>query len=170
MTAARDITGQRFGKLIAVKRIQRTPSGTKWECVCDCGTVTEVFLCNLRPSNTTSCGCVHSEITVNRNTKHGKRYLPEYESWRGMKARCLRKSIKCYKYYGGRGITVCERWLNSFENFFDDMGIKPSPKHSIDRIDVDGDYCKENCKWSTPKEQSNNRRHVINRRKLLEAT
>ena len=82
----------------------------------------------------------------------------EYTSWEGMKRRCFNPNYKQYSDYGGRGITVCDRWKNSFENFFADMGLKPSPDHSLDRIDNDGDYQKDNCKWSTKAEQSNNQR------------
>jgi len=90
--------------------------------------------------------------------KHGMSRTPEHNSWSHMKARCFNPNHKRYADWGGRGITVCDRWKNSFENFFADMGLKPTSKHSIDRIDNDGDYCPENCKWSTKAEQNNNQR------------
>jgi len=95
-------------------------------------------------------------------TTHGLSKTPEYRSWKDMKSRCFNPSTKYYSDYGGRGISVCDRWLN-FENFFADMELKPTPKHSIDRIDNDGDYSPKNCKWSTCVEQSNNQRtnHLI---------
>ena len=94
---------------------------------------------------------------------HGKCETSEYRSWESMKQRCFNSNHKNYLHYGGRGITICDRWLNSFENFFADMGLKPSSAYSIDRINNDGDYCPDNCKWSTKKEQQNNQRsnHLI---------
>ena len=90
-------------------------------------------------------------------TTHGMSRTPEYKAWQQMKIRCFNPNRKDYSHYGSRGIAVCDRWKNSFENFLADMGLKPTPKHSIDRIDNDGDYQKDNCKWSTRVEQQNNR-------------
>ena len=90
--------------------------------------------------------------------RHGMTGTPEYRAWLHMKDRCFNPNNKQYLDWGGRGITVCDRWKNSFENFFADMGLKPTPKHSIDRIDNDGDYCPDNCRWSTSKDQNNNKR------------
>jgi len=97
------------------------------------------------------------KVTRNEMTTHGMHKTPEYRSWGNMKNRCFNPNEKRYSDYGGRGITVCDRWKNSFENFLADMGLKPTPKHSLDRIDNDGDYQKDNCKWSTHVEQQNNR-------------
>ncbi len=95
------------------------------------------------------------KAVVNKNTTHGMRYSTEYESWRGAKSRCDRPTHRRYKDYGGRGIKFCKEW-ETFGGFYADMGDKPSPQHSLDRIDNGGDYCKDNCRWATPTEQANN--------------
>ena len=91
--------------------------------------------------------------------RHGMTKTPEYDAWDGMKQRCFNPNHKRYSYYGARGITVCDRWKNSFENFLADMGSKPTPKHSIDRVNNDGNYCPDNCRWATKTEQENNKRN-----------
>jgi hypothetical protein len=91
---------------------------------------------------------------------HGMTDTPEYAAWCSMKTRCYNPNFIGYKYYGGRGITVCERWIHSFENFFADMGLKPTLDHSLDRVDGDKSYCLDNCQWSTRKEQNDNQRRI----------
>ena len=98
------------------------------------------------------------KVEMSYNT-HGMTKTPEYNSWRGMKNRCFNPNYQHYSHYGSRGITVCDRWKNSFQNFLADMGSRPTAKHSLDRIDNDGDYCPGNCRWATKAEQENNKRN-----------
>lgn len=151
-----DLSGKRFGRLVVIEKTDRR-SGTNaiWKCKCDCGKETFVSSGNLRSENTTSCGCLNKELVI----IHGQYQSSEYYAWQHIKDRCYNLKNKRYKDYGGRGITVCDRWKDSFENFLADMGPKPSNKHSIDRIDNDGNYEPKNCKWSTATEQARNQRN-----------
>ena len=149
----KDITGQKFGRLTVIKVVSKNKHRQyKWECQCDCGNISKVISSQLRNGHTKSCGCLHKD----KITTHDKWQIPEYNVWASIKNRCLNKKDIAYRNWGGRGITVCYRWLK-FENFFEDMGKRPKGLQ-IDRINNDGNYCKENCKWSTIKQQARNRR------------
>lgn len=167
MPARVDLTGRRYGKLVVQGDGGRHPTrGIRlWRCLCDCGKVTAIAAGPLNNGNSTSCGCVRLANSIAARKTHGETFggkaSPEYAIWQAMLRRCLTPSHKQFPLYGGRGITVCDRWRKSFENFLADMGRKPSPSHSIDRIDNDAGYCKENCRWATQKVQVNNRRNTI---------
>lgn len=129
-------------------------------CKCDCGITKSVLRDSLKNGRSKSCGCDTREKFIKRVTTHKMSYSPEYKSYTKMKNRCCDKNSTHYSYYGARGILVCDRWLESFENFYEDMGDKP-PGCSIERIDVNGNYEPSNCKWATVEEQSFNKRKTI---------
>jgi hypothetical protein len=156
-----DVTGQTFGRLIALKRLSNY-SKSVWLCRCECGRTKKVALRHLSAGKIKSCGCLQQELYANgrANFRHGhwknSKPTPEHNTWVRMRQRCYNENHDNYRYYGGRGITVCERWQSSFENFFADMGPRPSPAHSIDRINNDGNYEPGNCRWATRSEQMKN--------------
>lgn len=158
-----NLIGKKYGRLTVISLNRRDDRRIyHWNCICDCGAHKIVRGWELRCGNTQSCGCFQLE----RVTKHGHARLhkpetKEYKCWKNMKSRCLNPGAVGYKNYGGRGIKICDRWLNSYENFFEDVGFAPTDKHSIDRIETNGNYEPGNCRWATKKEQINNQRKSI---------
>jgi hypothetical protein len=155
-----DLTGQRFGRLTATARAADRRANY-WRCACDCGNESVVRGVLLRNGNTQSCGCYSKEVSAaigRNNATHGKRHVPEYAIWNQIKQRCRNPNATRFSDYGGRGINVCERWAESFEAFYADMGPRPSSKHSIDRTNNDGNYEPGNCRWATGSQQAFNRR------------
>lgn len=141
-----DLTGARFGKLVATRPVVRPKKRRKWACKCDCGSECEVATDKLTTGRTKSCGCLRETVGRKTSTKHGLSGSPEYRVWYKMKRRCLNPDDPSYVWYGGRGISVCEKWLD-FMEFYRDMGPRPSPRHTIERHDVTGNYEPDNCSW-----------------------
>jgi hypothetical protein len=159
----KDLTGKQFGKLIVLKYLRSTIAGVSiWKCACECGKQVDVYYGNLTQGHSQSCGCFAIDIRKNKALKHGHlinyKQSPEYSSWAHAKSRCCNLKNRDYKNYGGRGIKMCNSWLNSFSNFLLDMGKRPTADHSIDRINNDGNYTPTNCRWATKSIQMTNRR------------
>lgn len=147
-----DMTGQKFGRLTVLRLAEKPYKSPLWVCICDCGIQTVVDGRNLRSGNSSSCGCLKKEISI----KHGMTKEREHGIWRHILSRCNNQKDKAYKHYGGRGIKVSDEWME-FKNFYADMGKSPFGS-SIDRINNDGNYCKENCRWVNHSQQMRNTR------------
>lgn len=166
MPALVDLTGNKYHRLTVIGRAGKLPCGViLWDARCDCGNVTHATNSQLKSGNTKSCGCLHKEAAREQQkrmaavvTKHGMSCTPEWVAWKNMRARCYDPKDKRYEDYHGRGISVCQEWLESFEAFFAHIGLKPSPRHTLDRKDNDGNYEPGNVRWATHIVQNNNKR------------
>ena len=155
-----DLVGERFGRLTVQSFAEKRGARRLWNCACDCGNAHKASTSDLRYGSVQSCGCLLAGPTA-ANVTHGhnvgRKHSKTYSSYRAMLERCNNPTNKRYRDYGGRGITVCERWLACFENFLDDMGERPEDK-TLDRIEVNGNYEPGNCRWATALEQHLNQR------------
>lgn len=156
----KDLAGHKYGQWTVLQYAGIAPNSRKaaWLCECTCGTRRNITSSNLKSA--LSCGCGRREKTILRNTTHGRARSPEHTTWCAMKSRCYNQNEPGYVDYGGRGISVCDRWKDSFASFLSDMGLKPFPEASIGRIDNDGNYEPNNCRWETHGQQARNTRRT----------
>lgn len=159
MDANDDMIGKNFGRLTVLKKTTHRKHGrVMFLCLCECGNTTYANSSDLKRSRKRSCGCLRHK----NGATHDRSSHPLYKTWNSIKYRCYNKNEKRYADYGGRGIKMCDRWLESFDNFYEDMGDKPTPKHSLDRIDVNGNYEPSNCRWADTFTQAQNTRLETN--------
>lgn len=159
MGALVDLVGRKFGRLSVIRRSDaKSKVGALWMCVCDCGKESTVPTLKLRSGAIKSCGCYRAELKANLKHGHANK-SPTYRTWKEMRQRCMNPKSDKWQWYGGRGISICQRW-DSYENFLSDMGERLAGT-SIDRIDPDGNYEPANCRWATPKQQAQSNRGLI---------
>lgn len=161
----KDLSGRKFGRLTALREARSIGRISRWLCLCACGQTKVIRAGDLNFGSTKSCGCLRKEAARIRGERKRRAggplsKTPEYRSWAGMHERCSKATRSDFKHYGGRGIRVCARWC-TFERFLSDMGLRPSTRHSIDRIDVNAHYTPKNCRWATDTEQQRNRRNNV---------
>lgn len=165
MSKFKDISGQKFGRLTALYKLNNyhDKKHTKWLCICECGNLKEANYDHLRNNKTKSCGCYRKEKTKELHSKPSKCYTRLYKTWQNMKDRCYNKNKDSYKNYGSNGIVVCDEWKHNFETFYDwAMDNDYRENLTIDRIDPNGNYEPSNCRWLTIEDQQRNRRNNIN--------